>query len=305
MPPVTRSQTRKERLEKEQALSQIGTAPQNCQKESIENKEITIPKEFLKASGEKQTINDRLNKISVVSVQDPVKSAEQMTLSFHQSVELRIFARIHSDFSVQDWRQVIWNTTFRINGFKFWACMTYKGLGTIVQVDLEKKESWGVEDEKQRQRGLISIFTLGMDKTKKTPVEEREDRLKTYADLLKNDITQMIKKQKLKRAQCIFQFLEYIDYSNRSLKDWMYGSKQRFKSIIFGWPENSLDLHPMKPLVDILQAKLKTEYYTNAEGEAFIKRVVEQWNKIPLEEVKKSIDETAARLETVTKQKRI
>jgi hypothetical protein len=301
MPPITRSKTNQDstnKRAKREASPHVEMTRQRSRIEANENKENTVPEE---SDREKQSNGNNLVNSSTDSLQDSV----DRTVSLHYSVERRIFARIHNEFSAQDWRQVIWNATFRINDLKFWACMTYKGLGSIVQADLEKKDRWETEDERERTTGLRTLCTgiFGRGFAKKTSYQEKQDRLKTYVDLLKNDITQMMKKQKLKRNQCIFQFLEYIDYSGLDISEWINGDKQKFKSIIYGWPENSLDLHPIKPLVDLLQDRLRTEYSTNAEGEEFIKRTVEQWNNIPLEEAKKSIDETTARLEAVRKQR--
>jgi hypothetical protein len=306
MPPITRSQTRHGATinqTKKEASSQNEMICETSRNESNESKENGAPEQSLETDEIKQSIDDNL--IQQATFQNSTEPIQQCILSLHASVERRIFARIHSEFSIQDWKEVIWNTTFRINDLKFWACMTYKGLGSIVQIDLEKKERWETEDEKERRTGLMTLFTgrFAGEKVSKLPYEEKKDRLTAYVGLLKNDITQMMKRQKLKRNQCIFQFIEYIDYADWDISEWINGSKQKFKSIIYGWPENSLDLHPIKPLVDLLQAKLKTEYNTSAEGEKFVERVINQWNSIPLEQVKKSIDETTARLEAVARQK--
>jgi hypothetical protein len=193
-------------------------------------------------------------------------------LTFHETVQRKIFADFYNlNYTLDDYRKVLWTFEFKIRTFKVSGCMTYQGVGKLVQFDTGE-----AIDE---MRSSISD--------------------NYYKTVLFKSVTATMKKQKIDRADCIFQLNPQI--YNETIYSWRH--QEEFQKLMFGWPYNSKDMHPVRPIINILKAKVFDLYKKNPklEGNSLWKHIENLWSTIPTHEVQKSIDKIPERMIQVTK----
>lgn len=187
------------------------------------------------------------------------------------------FARKHKSWG-EKWENVVWTQMTRIQNVRFWATMTYHGVGKLSHVNVEVKSS---DDERR--------------------IAEKQQ---LYMQTIKGDVIDTVEEHGLDPELCILQVNHnYANYKN--VKEWLLkGEDQPFGEIIV-WPENSGDIDPVLPILDLVKERLGENYDTMAEhgtGEMW-KRIQETWASIEPEEVQKEIGKTKQRLAVLLEKK--
>lgn len=159
----------------------------------------------------------------------------------------------------------------RIQNVRFWATMTYNGVGKLNHVNVEVKSS---------------------DKEKR--IAEKQQ---LYMQTIKGGVSDTVREHGLDPGQCILQVNHiYANYNN--VKDWLKeGEDQPFGEILV-WPENSGDIDPIMPILEIVKKKLDENYNKEPKkdtGEMW-ERIQKTWATIKPEEVQSEIEKTNQRL---------
>lgn len=180
------------------------------------------------------------------------------------------FARKHKSWG-EKWESVVWTQMTRIQNVRFWATMTYHGVGKLSHVNVEVKSS----DSEKR-------------------IAEKQQ---LYMQTIKGDVLDTVEEHGLDPALCILQVNHnYANYSN--VKEWLLKKEDQPFGEILVWPENSGDIDPVLSILDLVKERLGENYDTTVEhgtGEMW-KRIQETWASIEPEEVKKEIEKTKQRL---------
>ncbi|CEP09751.1 hypothetical protein [Parasitella parasitica] len=189
---------------------------------------------------------------------------ESPTHSNAEAVQRIIFARYLSNKFAdhKDWKKVIWTSSFRINDRKVWACMSFGGVGKIREQNFE----YSTDDFDPPNYKTIA-----------------------YVKVLETDIMKTLIAQNMRKKDCILQTDPNCTDSDGFA--WIHSRRNAIGSCIFGWPENSMDLHPMTPIINLLKEQLGDNPTWG--------NIANVWNSIPVAQVKKSIERMPHRLNAV------
>ena len=195
-----------------------------------------------------------------------------------EAKERRIFARSHVDWTDVDWELVVWTNKTRVQNVRFWTTMAYKGVGQLVHVNIETKES---------------------DTVKR--IMEKEQ---IYLETMKGPVLDTVKEHGLDPSNCILQVdATYADY--QCIKKWLFKDEDQPYRSIMVWPMNSMDIDPVQPVLNILKQKLEDNYKElprNGTGEMW-ERIQETWAAITPEQVQEEIKKTHLCLKVLLEKK--
>lgn len=197
---------------------------------------------------------------------------ENPTHSKAEVVQRIIFARyLNNKFSnKEDWKRVLWTANFCAQGIKLWACMSYQGAGKIRQVDLEL-----------------------------SPNDFPPPNYKTeyYLKVLRSEATEVLKAHNIPKSHCILQ--TDPNCTDDEVFAWIHAKKTPVGGCIFGWPDNSMDLHPMTGMIALFKKNLPDLKDMSKARQAHA--ITSVWDTMPKREAKKSIDKMPYRLNAVLK----
>jgi len=222
-----------------------------------------------------------------------VKSKHPLLSAKHRKARLD-FAYAHRDWTLEDWKLVVWSDETKINRLwsdgrkwawkksgerlsdrlvqgtvKFgggsvmvWGCMTWEGVGYAAKID-------------GRMDGDL------------------------YLQILKDDLQNSLRFYGLNPSDVIFQQDNDPKHTCRKVKEWLEG--QEFQTMV--WPAQSPDLNPIEHLWGYLKRRL-AEYEHHPKGmEELWRRIEEEWDKIPAEVCQGLIESMPRRIEAVLKAK--
>lgn len=205
------------------------------------------------------------------------------------------FAKAHKDWTVEDWKNVIWSDETKINRFSsdgrswswkqdgeslqprhikqtvkhgggsimIWGCMTYKGVGDICKID-------GIMDQK------------------------------VYKEILEDKLLNSIDLYDLNAKDVIFQHDNDPKHTAKSVRNWL--KSQQFQ--VLRWPAQSPDLNPIEHLWAILKQKLFSKYERPPSGMIELwKRVHSEWYNFEDDICLKLVESMPRRIEAVIKAK--
>ena len=222
-----------------------------------------------------------------------VKSKRPLLSAKHHKAHLD-FAEAHKDWTIEDWKRVIWSDETKINrlgsdGHKWvwkkpgeslsdrlvdgtvkfgggsvmvWGCMTWQGTGYAAKID-------------GRMDGDL------------------------YLQILKDELLNTLEYYGLNPPQTIFQQDNDPKHTCKKVKEWL--EEQEFDTM--GWPAQSPDLNPIEHLWGYLKRRL-AEYEHPPKGILELwERIQVVWEGIPVEECQKLIESMPRRIEAVLKAK--
>ena len=222
-----------------------------------------------------------------------VKSKRPILSARHRKARLD-FAYAHKDWTVEDWKKVIWSDETKINrlgsdGHKWawkrsgeglsdrlvdgtlkfgggslmmWGCMTWEGVGFASKID-------------GRMDGDL------------------------YLQILKDELKQTLEYYGFNPPDTIFQQDNDPKHTCKKVKEWL--EEQEFDTM--GWPAQSPDLNPIEHLWGWLKRRL-AEYENPPNGiHELWERVQMEWERIPVEECQKLIESMPRRVQAVLKAK--
>jgi transposase len=237
------------------------------------------------------TVRNVLRDMGIGSIVKPKKPY----LSPKNVKERLAWARAHVDWTLDDWRRVVWSDETKINRFgsdghryawkrdyeqlqpkhvqqtvkhgggsiKLWSCITYDGVGYIVKIG----------------------DTLDKD---------------LYLSILKEDLQATVDEYGVDQEKMIFQHDNDPKHTAGIVKEWL--SNQPFE--VIKWPAQSPDLSPIENMWALLKLKLYRDYDRPPKGmNEHWERIHETWYKITKEECQKVIGTMPERCKRVIKAK--
>jgi transposase len=237
-----------------------------------------------------QTTRNLLKKYSFKAV---VKKKKPFLSVTHRKKRLA-FALEHKEWTVEDWKRVLWSDETKINrigsdgrqwmwkqvgqgltdrevqktvkhgggNIMVWGCMGWNGVGKLVEIE-------GIMDADQ------------------------------YVDILDNNLVVSMEDLAISMEEGIFQQDNDPKHTSKKAKQWMKNNE----ITLLDWPPQSPDLNPIEHLWVDIKDKLD-EYPTYAKGVWEVwERVEEVWNNVPPETCQNLIESMPRRLEAVIKAK--
>lgn len=238
---------------------------QKCLKNEL-NKDVTP-----------RTVRNALKEAGMESVVKPKKPY----LSAKNIKDRLSWAKNHLDWTLDDWKRVVWSDETKIDRFgsdgtryaknvkhgggniKLWSCILYDGVGFIVRID-------------ENMTGPI------------------------YKSILADDLRATIDEYKVNESKMIFQHDNDPKHTSKIVTEWL--SEQRYT--VMSWPAQSPDLNPIENMWATLKRRLFTDYSVPPKGMLELwGRVSETWYKITKEECQNVINSMHKRCQNVIKAK--
>ena len=217
-------------------------------------------------------------------------------LSSKNVKERLAWAKAHVDWTIDDWRRVVWSDETKIDRFgsdgrhytwkrdseqpqprhvqqtvkhgggniKLWSCITVHGVGYIVKID------------------------ENLDKT-------------LYQNILEEDLMRSVEEYAIDKQEMIFQHDNDPKHTAGNIKEWL--ANQEFE--VMKWPAQSPDLNPIENMWALLKLRLYRNYERPPKGiNEHWERVHQTWYQITKEECKKVIYTMHKRCKQVIEAKR-
>ena len=222
------------------------------------------------------------------------------TLLSVKNIKKRLeWCREHKDWTVDDWKRVIWTDKTKINRFnsdgRQWAWIRSGEQLQNHHVKLTVKHGGGSimlwSAITYAGVGWVCKISGNMDKT-------------LYKEILEDELEQTIaftaKKLGFRRDQVIFQQDNDPKHTSNLVKEYL--QEQSYQ--VMQWPAQSPDLNPIENMWALLKRRLN-EYETAAKGmNELYERVVEVWyDQIKEEECQKVIESMPKRIQACIKAK--
>ena len=222
-----------------------------------------------------------------------VKSKHAFLSTKHCKARLD-FAYAHKDWTLEDWKQVIWSDETKVNR-----------LGSDGHKLAWKKSGEGLSDRLvhgtvQFDGGSVMVWSCmnweGVGYAAK--VDGRMDG-DIYLQILKDELQNSLRFYGLNPPDVIFQQDNDPKHTCRMVREWL--DEQEFRTMV--WPAQSPDLNPIEHLWCYLKRRL-AEYEHPPKGmEELWRRIEEEWEKIPAEVCQGLIESMPRRIEAVLKAK--
>ena len=204
------------------------------------------------------------------------------------------FAKNHGDWTLEDWKRVIWSDETKISRFgsdgRSWAWIR----------DGNDLEEHHVKQTVKHGGGSIMIWGC---MTSKGPgfmckIEGTMDQ-HLYKSILEGDLVQTINWYELDSTKIIFQQDNDPKHRSRTVMDWL--NQQQFD--VLEWPAQSPDLNPIEHLWANLKRRLNQYDHPPTGMLELWERIEDEWNKIDKETCLKLVESMPNRIKAVLKSK--
>lgn len=237
-----------------------------------------------------QTVRNALKSTGMISV---AKQRKPLLVARHRKARLE-FAERHLDWTVEDWKKVVWSDETKINRF---------GSDGRDQVWIDKENRKDPRRVKQTVKfgggNLMMWGCMGWEGVGyATRIEGKMDA-QLYTDILGDELLKSLEWFKLNVEDVYFQQDNDPKHTSKMAKKWF--EDQGFKVLV--WPAQSPDLNPIEHLWNHLKRKLN-EYEIPPRGiHELWERVEKEWDAIPKEVVQNLIASMPRRCAAVVEAK--
>jgi len=237
-----------------------------------------------------ETVRRVLRKNSLKAV---VKKKKPLLSVRHRKRRLA-FALKYREWTVEDWKRVIWSDETKINRFgsdgREWI-WKQKGEG-LIEREVQGTVKFG--------GGNIMVWgCMGWNGVGHLAEVEGKMNADQYVSILEDHMLPSLEESGISGEEVIFQQDNDPKHTSKKAKKWMEDNN----IILLDWPAQSPDLSPIEHQWVHLKRKLG-EYPTPPKGVWEIwERVVEEWNEIAPEVCQNLIESMPRRLEAVIKAK--
>ena len=222
-----------------------------------------------------------------------VKSKRPLLSSKHYKAHLD-FAFAHRNWTIDDWKKVIWSDETKINH-----------LGSDGHKWAWKKSGEGLSDRLVQGTvkfggGSVMMWgCMGWDGVGyATKIDGRMDG-DLYLQILKDELQDTMQYYGLNPPDIIFQQDNDPKHTCKKVKEWL--EEQDFRTMI--WPAQSPDLSPIEHVWGYLKRRLAEHEHSPSGILELWERIQEEWDRIPVEECQKLIESMPRRIEAVIRAK--
>jgi transposase len=237
-----------------------------------------------------RTVHRMLNEAGLKAtekIQKPKLSRKNVRARLH-------FAQQHRDWTVADWRKVIWSDETKMNRFN------PDGQGWCWTRNNNRLQPHHVKQTVKHGGGSLMIWgcmTIHGTGYMAKITGNMDQHL--YKEILEDDLLETIAYYNMDPAKVIFQHDNDSKHTAKLVQEWL--NQQPFE--VLDWPAQSPDLNPIEHLWAMLKRRLN-QYETPPSGMTELwDRVQEQWNAITVNECERLIESMPRRIEAVLKAK--
>jgi transposase len=224
---------------------------------------------------------------SAEKVEKPRLSVENVKARFS-------FAERHKDWTIDDWKRVIWSDESRINRFCSDGRSWYWARDGVSQQEGHVKQKMKYGGGSIMIWGCMTWYGTGY----MCKIEGRMDQ-HLYKSILEDELMKTIEYYQLDPSRCIFQQDNDPKHRSKSVQQWI--TDQSFE--VLEWPPQSPDLNPIEHLWSHLKRQLNT-YESVPKGMLELwERVECEWNKIDPEVCMNLIKTMPRRIDAVLQAK--
>jgi hypothetical protein len=220
-----------------------------------------------------------------------VKKKKPLLSVRHRKARLA-FAQKYREWTVEDWKRVIWSDETKINRFgsdgREWV-WKQKGEG-LIEREVQGTVKFG--------GGNIMVWgCMGWNGVGHLAEVEGRMDADQYVSILEDHMLPSLEESGISGEEVIFQQDNDPKHTSKKAKKWMKDNN----ITLLDWPAQSPDLSPIEHQWVHLKRQLD-QYSTAPKGVWEIwERVVEEWDKIPAEVCQNLIESMPRRLEAVIK----
>jgi len=204
------------------------------------------------------------------------------------------FAKQHENWTVEDWKRVIFSDETKINRFNS------DGMNWCWYRDTTNLETRTVSQTQKHGGGSVMVWGcfscqgVGFLCQIKGIMDS-----KLYLEILQDELMKSIKYFKFSEENCIFMQDNDPKHKSKLVQEWL--KKKKFR--VLDWPSQSPDLNPIENLWAIIKRKLN-QYSDPPKGVFELwERIEETWNKITIEVCEKLIHSMPNRMKEVVRAK--
>ena len=215
-------------------------------------------------------------------------------LSLRHGKQRLAFAQKYKEWTVEDWKRVVWSDESKINKFgsdgRAWV-WKQKGEG-LIDREVQGTVMFG--------GGNIMVWgCMGWNGVGQLAEVEGTMDADQYVSILEDHMLPSLQESGIPLERLIFQQDNDPKHTSKKAKKWMEDNQ----ITLLDWPAQSPDLSPIEHLWTHVKNKLK-EYETPPKGVWDLwERAAEKWGEIPPEVCQNLIESVPRRLEAVIKAK--
>jgi hypothetical protein len=224
---------------------------------------------------------------AVVKTKRPLLSAK------HRKARLD-FAHAHKDWTIEDWKRVIWSDETKIN------CLGSDGCKWVWKKPGEGLSDRLVQGTVKFGGGSIMIWGCmtweGIGYATKIDGKMDGD---LYLQILKDELLNTLQYHGLNPSNIIFQQDNDPKHTCKKVKEWL--EEQEFRTMV--WPAQSPDLNPIEHLWGYLKRRLAEHEHPPSGIHELWERTEVEWEKISVAECRGLIESMPRRVQAVLKAK--
>jgi hypothetical protein len=237
-----------------------------------------------------QTLRRGLKENGMVPV---VKKKRPLLRQRHRRNRLE-FAEEHAEWTVEDWKRVIWSDEVKINR-----------LGSDGRKYVWKEDGEGLSDRlvqgtvKFGGGNLMMWGCMSWDGVGYTTRIEGKMDGELYTQILGDELMKTLEYFGYDEEDIIFQQDNDPKHTSKVAKKWFSDNSIK----VLKWPAQSPDLNPIEHLWTYLKRRLQTYDEPPKSVHELWERVEKEWEAIPVEECRKLIESMPRRIAAVIKAK--
>jgi len=227
-----------------------------------------------------------------VGLRSATKKKVPMLKASHRQRRLK-FARDHENWTVEDWKRVLWSDETKINR-----------IGSDGKVYVWKKRGEPPSDRTTTPtvkhgggNNLMVWGCMGWNGVGKLVEVEGKMDAKQYCEILDEGVVESFEKLDMEEGERYFQQDNDPKHTSKLATTWFEDNN----IIVIHWPAQSPDLNPIEHLWFYVKRKLQ-EYEIPPKGvHELWERVAKEWNEIPSEVCQRLIESMPRRVAAVIK----
>jgi len=237
-----------------------------------------------------RTVRRALRKVGMKAV---VKRKRPLLTKRHRRERLD-FAMAHKDWTVEDWKRVVWSDETKIN------CLGSDGRKWVWKKPGEGLSDRLVDGTVKFGGGSLMFWgcMLWEGPGYGTKIDGRMDA-KLYVGILEDELQESLKYYKKRPVDIIFQQDNDPKHKSKMAMNWLEDSGME----VMIWPPQSADLNPIEHLWHHLKKRLGEYEAPPTSIHVLWERVQKEWNEIPAAVCQNLIESMPRRIEAVLQAK--